>query len=109
MTEEKKEVYELKKESVKQFLIIVGGSFLGCILAILLMGQVLKPKFHHCPHCHFMPPVHAQMYHNHHKHCWKLDRIGDRKMPPFAKAPERKFNKDFQSQVKKAVEAPVKQ
>ena len=61
MTDEKKDVFEIKKESVKQFLIIVGGSFLGCFIAILLAGQILKPKAPPCMAHRMFPPHHAYM------------------------------------------------
>lgn len=62
MTEEKKEVYEIKKESVKQFLLIAGGVFVGCFMAIILAGQLVKPKAPcPCVRAFISPPCH-QMY-----------------------------------------------
>ena len=90
MTEEKKDVIEIKKDSVKQFLLIVGASFVGCFLAVLLAGQLLKPKAPCCP-CHrMMPPPCVKMFEkgHHHKHfAHKGHFRGDleRKRPPLIK------------------------
>ncbi len=84
MTEEKKEVYEIEKSFVKQFLVIVCGSFIGCLIALLLMAHILKPK---CPpmgfyHPGMMPPPIA------HCHCPKA-------RPDFANPPVMRDHQKF--------------
>ena len=67
MTEEK-DVIEIKKESVKQFFMIVGGSFICCFIAILLAGQILKPKAPPCMAHRIVHHHHAQLMKNPHKY-----------------------------------------
>lgn len=93
MTEEKKEVYEIEKSLVKQFLIIVCGSFVGCLIALLLMSQVLKPKyppmrFHHPG---MMPPPIS------HCHCQKA-------RPDFGPPPIMRDHKKFKHHQAKPIE-----
>ena len=114
MTELRNEVYEIKKESVKQFFIIVSGAFVGCVLAILLMGQLLKPKCTHCPSCHFVPPAYAHMMH--HKpygiksfHKTKLDQHCERKAPSRIKPQPMNVDKNLNPPVKNTVAIPAKQ
>ena len=95
MTEEKKEVYEIKKESVKQFLIVLGGSFVGCLLAILLAGQLVKPKFPPC-HCPMRPlPAYAHMHKFPPKHHVKGDfkRMEMKKKAEIAKLKSQQLSK----------------
>lgn len=103
MTEEKKDFYEIKKESVKQFLIVVGGAFVGCFLAILLAGQLVKPKFHHPCHCRIMPPpayAHMKKFPPRH-HCAKaFKKIEHKKCTEFKKIREQKQNVDVKTPVK---------
>ena len=93
MTEEKKEVYEIEKSLVKQFLIIVCGSFIGCLIALLLMSQILKPKFPprgiYCPG--MMPPPIA------HCHCPKA-------RPDFGPPPVKREHQKFKHHQGKAVD-----
>ena len=100
MTEENKEVYEIKKESVKQFLLIVGGSFIGCLLAILLAGQLVKPKF---PPCHRMmvpPPAYAQLqkFPPHHMHK-DFKKMQCKKQMEFKKLQEKRINETVKAPV----------
>ena len=95
MTEEKKEVYEIKKESVKQILIVLGGSFVGCLLAILLAGQLVKPKFPPC-HCPMRPlPAYAHMHKFPPKHHVKGDfkRMEMKKKAEIAKLKSQQLSK----------------
>lgn len=79
MTEEKKDVIEIKKESLKQFFTIVGASFIGCFLAILLAGQLLKPKAPCCHHHRIMaPPPCAMMMDRGHHHKYFAKHRQDR-------------------------------
>ena len=70
MTEEKRDVIEIKKDALKQFFILLGASFVGCFLAILLAGQLLKPKAPPCPCFMTHPPCCMKMmdkeFHKHH-------------------------------------------
>ena len=104
MTEGKKDVYEIKKESVKQFLIIVGGSFVGCLLAILLAGQLVKPKFPPC-HCPMRPvPAYAHMHKFPPKHHMKGDfmRMEMKKRAEIAKIKAQQLNQNVKGdEVKK--------
>ena len=102
MTEERNEVYEIKKESVKQFLLIVVGSCVGCFLAILLAGQILKPHHKCSPHCrHLPPPPHAQMHHPKHlEH--RFVTMKDDKAPVYLKKIDKRFEKKPVMQIDKA-------
>ncbi len=98
MSEEQKEVYEIKKSCVKQFLIIVCGSFVGCLLALILMGHAMKPKFPPAPYGGGMMIPPAPMTQFHHRGepapdctCKKPIK-GDRPAPDKLKAPDKKFN-----------------
>ena len=101
MTEEKKDVYQIKKETVKQFLIIVGGSFIGCFLAVLLAGQLVKPKFPPCHRPLMPPPAYAQMHKFPHKHHMKNDfkRFECKKRVDFKKIQEQKLNGEVKAPV----------
>lgn len=106
MTEERNDVIEIKKDFLKQFFTIVGASFIGCFLAILLAGQLLKPK---APECHFhrmCPPppccmkVHDGCIHRHFAH--KPHFKGDWQKKHFMqKALEQKQLQDTQNSVNK--------
>lgn len=96
MSEEQKEFYEIRKSTVKHFLIIVCGSFIGCLLALILMGQLTKPKFPPCPYGQMMPP--PSIAHQFHRggpgyDCpFKQHFRGDRPAPrKIMKAPDKKF------------------
>ena len=96
MSEEQKEVYEIKKSSVKQFLIIVCGSFVGCLIALLLMGQIMKPKFSPCPYGRMMPPPPMAQFHHRGGPAPDGHFIGqfrgERQIPHKFNAPDKKFN-----------------
>ncbi len=94
MSEEQKEVYEIKKSWVKHFLVIVCGSFVGCLLALLLMGQLTKPKFPPCPYGMMPPPQMAQFHHNGGYGGCPFNKHfrGDRPAPHKFKAPDKKFH-----------------
>ncbi len=96
MSEEQKEFYEIRKSSVKQFLIIVCGSFIGCLLALILMGQILKPKFQPCPYGRMMPPPQpmAQQFHRGSHGCPFKQHIREHKPAPhnMIKNQDKKFH-----------------
>ncbi len=95
MSEEQKEFYEIKKSSVKQFLIIVCGSFIGCLLALILMGQIMKPKFPPCPYGWGMmaPAPMAQFHHRGMpEHHFKKHFQCDRPAPHRIKMDDKRFN-----------------
>ena len=107
MTEEKKEVYEIKKESVKQFFIISGGVFVGCFLAIVLAGQLLKPKAPcPCVRGFIAPPHYAKMQHYKHygpKFEHRRDRISH-----LMKKKDAKLDTKVLSTTSKELDTPAK-
>ncbi len=46
--EEKQEKFVLSPD-LKQFLLTILASFLGCLVALCLYSSAVKPKFKHCP------------------------------------------------------------
>ena len=103
MTEELKTEIEEKKENnekkgkcccckeLKMFLLVIFGSFLGCLVALCLFSAAIKPKFP--PPMPMMgPPQIQQMHHGKFdRHQWKKQEFKKDKRD-FKKAPENDFD-----------------